>query len=103
MLRPASWVNQSRRMTRATRARTLFLALAAFGLSYAPHEPSAHAQSDGEIALAKQFFKDGEAAEKKQEWAKALELFDKALAIKQTPQIYLRVGAVDEKLGKLVE
>src|SRR5262249_9532928 len=63
MLRPASWVKRVRRMTRATHARTFFLALAAFGLSFAPHEPPAQAQSDGEIALAKQFFKDGEAAE----------------------------------------
>ena len=61
------------------------------------------AQSDAEIALAKQWFRDGEAAEKKKDWAKALELFEKALTVKQTPQIYLRVGALQERLGKLVE
>src|SRR5690348_15587374 len=91
------------RMIRGTRARALALALAALGVSFGPWEATALAQADAEIALAKQFFRDGEAAEKKQDYPKALALFEKALAIKQTPQIFLRVAAIDERLGKLVE
>ncbi|HEX7603235.1 MAG TPA: tetratricopeptide repeat protein, partial [Polyangiaceae bacterium] len=88
-------------MTRQRLARLLLVATA-LGASVAPSAPAA-AQSDSEIALAKQWFRDGEAAEKKKDWAKALDLFEKALTVKQTPQIYIRVGTLQERLGKLVE
>lgn len=63
----------------------------------------ARAQSDAEIALARKWFREGEQAEKSKDYATALEKFEKALAIKTTPQLLLRVGSMQERLGKLVE
>jgi hypothetical protein len=61
------------------------------------------AQSDAEIALARKWFREGEQAEKSKDYAAALERFEKALAIKTTPQLLLRVGSAQERLGRLVE
>jgi hypothetical protein len=63
--------------------------------------PPAHAQDPQQIAQAKKWFKEGEDAEKAQDWATALARFQMALTVKETPQLLLRVGATQEKLGQL--
>jgi hypothetical protein len=68
----------------------------------APTAPAA-AQTPEDIASAKRWFKEGEEAEKRGEYANALSNFEQALAVKATPQLYLRVGACQEKLGRLIE
>lgn len=80
--------------------RTTFLCAAALAMVLS--SSAATAQTPNEIAAAKQAFKEGEDAEKKGDHATALAKFEAALAIKETPQLHLRVGAAHEKLGKLV-
>lgn len=65
------------------------------------HPTAVLAQSDAEIALARKHFKEAEAAEAKKDFRAALALFEKAAAIKETPQISLRIGGCHEKLGEL--
>jgi tetratricopeptide (TPR) repeat protein len=60
------------------------------------------AAQDADIAQAKKWFTEGAAAEKKGDCRAAVELFRKALAVKETPQLHLRVGNCQEKLGDLV-
>jgi hypothetical protein len=67
-----------------------------------PAGPAA-AQTPNEIASAKRWFKEGEEAEKRGDYPSALARFQQALSVKATPQLYLRVGACQEKLGRLVE
>jgi hypothetical protein len=62
----------------------------------------AAAQTPKQIAAARQAFKQAEEAESKGDLTTAAAKFREALAIKDTPQIRLRLGAVEEKLGHLV-
>jgi len=59
----------------------------------------ASAQSDQEIAAARQWFKEADAAEKKKDYEGALGLFKKAAQVKETPQLLLRIGGCQDKLG----
>lgn len=63
----------------------------------------ASAQSAKDLAAARQAFKDGEDAEGKGDLTVAVTKYRQALAVKATPQLYLRIGAVEEKLGRLVD
>lgn len=78
-------------------------ACAGLALALAATSATARAQSAKEIAAAKQAFKDGEAAEAKGELTTALARFRAAIAVKETAQLHLRIGSVQEKLGKLVD
>ena len=64
---------------------------------------TAAAQGAKDVAAARQAFKEGEEAEGRGDLAIAVTKFQQALAIKATPQLYLRIGAVQEKLGRLVD
>jgi hypothetical protein len=59
------------------------------------------AQSPSEIAQAKKWFEEGTKAEEAGDCLAAVERFRKALDVKETPQIHLRVGRCEEKLGRL--
>jgi hypothetical protein len=61
----------------------------------------AWAQSPAEINAARQAFKEGEEAERKGDYARALARFEAALKVKSTPQLHLRAGACQERLGQL--
>lgn len=75
---------------------------ASFALALAlPLSPARAQQSSKEIAAARQAFKDGEAAEAKGDLETALARFQAALTVKETPQLHLRIGTVEEKLGRL--
>jgi hypothetical protein len=63
----------------------------------------AGAQTAAEIAGAKKAFKEGEEAEKRRDYRLALTKFQQAMSVKETSQLLLRVGAMQEKLGQLVE
>lgn len=75
------------------------LALTAIALLPRP----AMAQSAKEIAAARAAFHEGEEAEAKGDYRTALARFQAAIAVKSTPQLHLRIGAVQEKLGKLID
>jgi hypothetical protein len=62
----------------------------------------ASAQAPADLGQAKKWFKEAETAERKGDCKAAVELFRKALAVKETPQLYLRIGNCQEKLGDLV-
>lgn len=64
------------------------------------HEASA--QSASELARAKQRFHEGEALEARGDCAGAIAAFEQALAVKETPQLHLRIGACEETTGRLV-
>ena len=55
------------------------------------------------MATARQAFKEGDEAENRGDLAIALAKFKEALAFKATPQLHLRIGAVQEKSGRLVD
>jgi hypothetical protein len=59
----------------------------------------AFAQTEVELAAARQWFKEGEQAERAGDCATAIVKFQKALGVKSTAQLELRVGACQEKLG----
>lgn len=76
--------------------------LAASLLAAAALAPArAAAQSPKEIAAARRAFQEGDEAEGKGDYPTALARFQAALAVKSTAQLHLRVGVVEEKLGKL--
>ena len=60
------------------------------------------AQSPKDIAAAKQAFKEGDEAERRGDFETALARYEAAIKVKETPQLYLRIGAAKEKLGRLV-
>jgi hypothetical protein len=62
----------------------------------------ASAQAPADLGQAKKWFKEAEAAEKKGDCKAAVELFRKALGVKETPQLHLRIGNCQERLGDLV-
>jgi hypothetical protein len=63
----------------------------------------AAAQPPKGVAAARQAFKEGEEAEARGDLLVAVEKFKVAAAIKETPQLDLRIGEVQEKLGRLVD
>lgn len=77
------------------------IAAAAFAFALAP--AAASAQSPRDIAAARQAFKEGDEAELRGDLPTALARFRQALAVKETPQLHLRIGGVQEKLGRLVD
>jgi hypothetical protein len=79
----------------------LLAGLALLCLSGLPR--SAAAQSPKEVAAARQAFREGEEAENKGDLVAAITKFQQALAIKETAQLHLRIGAAQEKLGRLVD
>ncbi len=95
MTRPSAHPRTTDRPLRLIAAGAVALAV---GLAAGP----APAQSARDIAIAKQAFKEGDEAEARGDLPTALDRFQRAIAIKETPQLHLRVGGVQEKLGKLV-
>jgi hypothetical protein len=63
----------------------------------------AAAQSAKSVAAARQAFKDGDEAEARGDLLIALDKFKEAAALKDTAQLHVRIGAVQEKLGRLVD
>lgn len=78
-------------------------ALAAAGLALATALTSVDASAAGSLDDAKRWFQEGEDAETAGDCATAVQKFQLALEVKETPQIYLRVGRCQDKLGLLVE
>ena len=60
-------------------------------------------QTPEELAHARTWFTQGTAYERNGAWEKALERFERALAVKQTPQLYLHMGYCREQLNQLLE
>ncbi len=75
--------------------------LALLSLTGVPRNASGQGAKD--VAAARQAFKEGEEAEGRGDLAIAVTKFRQALAIKATAQLHLRIGAVEEKLGRLVD
>jgi hypothetical protein len=86
---PSSWL----RLTSA------ILAAAALSLAAEP----ARAQTPQQLAAARRAFKEGEDAETRGDNTTAAAKFKEALAVKETPQLNIRLGSVQEKLGRLVD
>jgi hypothetical protein len=63
----------------------------------------AAAQPAKSIAEARKAFKDGEDAEARGDLLIALDRFKAAVAFKETAQLHVRIGEVEEKLGRLVD
>jgi hypothetical protein len=63
----------------------------------------AAAQPAKSVAAARQAFKEGEEAEARGDLLVAVQKFKAAAEIKETPQLDLRIGVVQEKLGRLVD
>lgn len=59
------------------------------------------AAQNADLAQAKKWFNEAAAADKKGDCRTAVELYRKALAVKETPQLHLRVGTCQDKLGDL--
>lgn len=59
------------------------------------------ASAQGQLAVARKFYQEGLRAEKAEQWEKAAEKYQRALDIKETPQLWLRVGICFEELGRL--
>jgi hypothetical protein len=81
--------------------RRLVAGAALLGALLAP--VSARAQSARDLAAAKAAFKEGEEAEARGDYPTALAKFGQALSVKDTAQLRLRVGAAQERLGRLNE
>jgi hypothetical protein len=78
---------------------------AAFALGLAmiiPAQAAAQDPTDGELAAAREMFKDGKDLEAKGAWADALAMFKKVAEVKMTPQVRFHIALCDEKLGRLV-
>ena len=83
---------------------TLHRAVLAAAIAAATLAPSpVCAQSARDLAVARQAFREGEDAENKGDLTRALERFSAALRVKETPQLHVRIGAVQEKMGKLLD
>lgn len=61
----------------------------------------ARAQDGPDLAAAKEWFKEGVAAEQAGDCKTAVEAFLKAISVKETPQMLLRVGRCQKQLGEL--
>lgn len=64
---------------------------------------AASAQSPDEIKRAEKTFKEAEKAEKAGDCATAIAKFTEVLKTKETPQVHLRIGVCQEKLGQLAD
>jgi hypothetical protein len=65
---------------------------------------SAAAQpSRRDLATARTFFRDGVAASEAGDWARALDLFERAHALSQRADVLLNVAAAQAELGRLIE
>jgi tetratricopeptide (TPR) repeat protein len=60
----------------------------------------ATAHADGPPPEAKQAFADGKAAFDRQDYALALQLFERAAMIAPAPSLYYNIGVADERLGR---
>jgi hypothetical protein len=94
-------VSLHRSSPRRARQRALAAVLAVASAGADP--TAAFAQSAKDVAAARQAFKEGEEAEARGDLAIAVQKYQRALSLKETPQLYLRIGAVEEKAGRLVE
>lgn len=63
----------------------------------------AAAQTEGELSVARDFYEQGLAAEKEGRWEEAFTAYDKALAIRTTPQLALRAAICLEELNRLAK
>jgi hypothetical protein len=61
------------------------------------------ARADATIEQAKQWFAEGDKAEEKGDCGTAIQKFRQALDVKETPQLHLRIGRCQEKLGALFD
>jgi hypothetical protein len=64
---------------------------------------AARAQAEGEVVLARKHYEEGLAHEKVGKWQEALASYEKALALKETPQILLRAAVCHENLGRVAK
>lgn len=87
------------RISKPHARRRLAASVALIGVLLAP--ALACAQTARDLAAAKQAFKEGDEAEGRGEYQAALAKFGQALSVKDTAQLHLRIGAVEEKLGRL--
>jgi tetratricopeptide (TPR) repeat protein len=69
------------------------------GLALRPFAP-AGARAEGPPPEAKQAFADGKAAFDRQDYALALQLFERAAMIAPAPSLYYNIGVADERLGR---
>lgn len=90
-------------MTRKNVLRRVQSAAFALGLAMIiPAQAAAQDPTDGELAAAREMFKDGKDLEAKGAWADALAMFKKVAEVKMTPQVRFHIALCDEKLGRLV-
>ena len=95
---PSARTSSARR--RPPRSASWLVLLAALAV---PGPAAAQPAGAKSLAAARQAFKEGEEAEAQGDLAIALDKFKAAVAIKETPQLHVRIGAVQEKLGRLVD
>ncbi|APR84761.1 Hypothetical protein A7982_10110 [Minicystis rosea] len=88
-----------KRSPTSLRCASIVASLVFAAIAIAPVPAGAQATKD--LSAARKAFREGEEAEAKGDNETALARFRAALAVKETPQIHLRVGAIEEKLGKL--
>lgn len=90
-------------MTRKNVLRRVQSAAFALGLAMIiPAQAAAQDPTEGELAAAREMFKDGKDLETKGAWADALAMFKKVAEVKMTPQVRFHIALCDEKLGRLV-
>lgn len=90
-------------MTRKNVLRRVQSAAFALGLAMIiPAQAAAQDPTDGELAAAREMFKDGKDLEAKGAWTDALAMFKKVAEVKMTPQVRFHIALCDEKLGRLV-
>src|SRR4051794_35298545 len=91
------------RSIRGLHARIGFRIAAGIGLAIAIASEPALAQTKEEIKRAEAWFAEGAAVDGKGDCATAIQKFQQVLTVKQTPQVVLRIGVCQEKLGQFVE
>lgn len=96
--RPESPFSRAARAPRRAGILPHFVAIAALCLA-----SPAVAQAPADVSTAKRWFKEAEDAEKLGDYRLALSRFEQALSVKATPQLHLRIGACQEKLGRIIE
>lgn len=69
----------------------------------ADEAPAAPEPTKEELAAARQLFKEGLALEKRDEWGRALENFERVGRVKMTPQVRFHVALCHEHLGRFVD
>lgn len=82
--------------------RTISAALLALGLVLAT-PPALAKPSAKDVAAAKKSSKEGQKLEKKKAWDEAKAAYEKSLELNDTPATRIRLAAVEEELGNLVE